>query len=113
MSCGMRASETNRVAARSAPGRRATISDSWMAVYADLFLLAVELGLAQRTLGAGPTAGAPCGCPESNPPEIHSETLDAETGENLVWNNERGGQNWERLQVLLPIRAEFHARRTS
>lgn len=34
----------------------------------------------------------------SNPPEIHSGTFDAETGKKLVWNNERGRQNWERLQ---------------
>ena len=26
------------------------------------------------------------------PPEIHSGTLNAETGEKLVWNNERGSR---------------------
>ena len=35
----------------------------------------------------------------AKPPEIHSGTLDAETGERLVWNNERGGQNWRRLHA--------------
>ena len=35
MSCGMRASEMNRVGARSAPGRRATINDSWMDVFSE------------------------------------------------------------------------------
>ena len=36
----------------------------------------------------------------TKPPEILDGTLDAETGDKLVWNNERGGQNWRRLQAL-------------
>ena len=36
----------------------------------------------------------------AEPPEIHDGTVDAETGDKLVWNNERGEQNWRRLQAL-------------
>ncbi len=33
----------------------------------------------------------------AKPPEIHPGTVDAETGDELVWNTERGAQNWQRL----------------
>ena len=33
-------------------------------------------------------------------PEIDSRILDAETGQQLVWNEDRGKRNWERLEAL-------------
>ena len=33
-------------------------------------------------------------------PEIDSGILDAETGQQLVWNEDRGKRNWERLEAL-------------
>ena len=35
----------------------------------------------------------------AQPPQIHPGTMDAATGIELVWNEESGRQNWERLQA--------------